>query len=41
MQDDEQRVPLRHPLDMIIAVQPWMLIAIIPMVIIVEGFLNI
>ncbi|KAI1713937.1 triose-phosphate transporter family domain-containing protein [Ditylenchus destructor] len=37
MQGDEQPSPLRHPLDMVVHVQPWMLLAILPMVGVVEG----
>jgi hypothetical protein len=37
MQGDEQPSPLRHPLDMVAHVQPWMLLTILPVVIVVEG----
>jgi len=37
MQKDESPTPLRHPLDMVAHVQPWMLLAILPMVYIFEG----
>uniref|UniRef100_A0A915EN50 Sugar phosphate transporter domain-containing protein n=1 Tax=Ditylenchus dipsaci TaxID=166011 RepID=A0A915EN50_9BILA len=36
MQGDEQPSPLRHPLDMVVHVQPWMFVAILPMVFVVE-----
>jgi len=29
--------PLRHPLDMVIHLQPWMLLAILPIMLVVEG----
>jgi len=35
--EDLNLTPLRHPLDMIIHVQPWMLLAIIPILTVVEG----
>jgi solute carrier family 35 protein C2 len=37
MQGDEQPSPLRHPLDMVAHVQPWMFLTILPVVIVVEG----
>ena len=37
MQKDESPTPLRHPLDMVAHVQPWMLLAILPMVYLFEG----
>lgn len=37
MQGEECSTPVRHPLDMMIAVQPWMFIAIVPIVIVAEG----
>lgn len=37
MQGEECSTPVRHPLDMMIAVQPWMFVAIVPIVIVVEG----
>lgn len=40
MQGEDQPSPLRHPLDMIVAVQPWMFLAIVPMVVIIEGFFS-
>jgi solute carrier family 35 protein C2 len=37
MQKDDSPTPLRHPLDMVAHVQPWMCLAILPMVYIFEG----
>lgn len=37
MQGEDCSTPVRHPLDMMIAVQPWMLLAIVPIVVVVEG----
>lgn len=37
MQGDEQPSPLRHPLDMVAHVQPYMLLTILPVVLVVEG----
>uniref|UniRef100_A0A7E4UTY3 TPT domain-containing protein n=1 Tax=Panagrellus redivivus TaxID=6233 RepID=A0A7E4UTY3_PANRE len=37
MQRDDSPTPLRHPLDMVAHVQPWMLMAILPMVYLFEG----
>uniref|UniRef100_A0A914I854 Sugar phosphate transporter domain-containing protein n=1 Tax=Globodera rostochiensis TaxID=31243 RepID=A0A914I854_GLORO len=37
MQGEECATPIRHPLDIMIAVQPWMLVAIVPIVVVVEG----
>lgn len=39
MQKDDSPTPLRHPLDMVVHVQPWMCLAILPMVYIFEGIL--
>lgn len=40
MQSDADGAPLRHPLDMVVHVQPWMLIPIIPLTILFEGLYN-
>uniref|UniRef100_A0AC34RN80 Triose phosphate transporter n=2 Tax=Panagrolaimus sp. JU765 TaxID=591449 RepID=A0AC34RN80_9BILA len=37
MQREDSPTPLRHPLDMVAHVQPWMLLAILPMVYLFEG----
>lgn len=37
MQSDEQPSPLRHPLDMVAHVQPYMFLTILPVVFVVEG----
>ncbi|KAL3079781.1 hypothetical protein niasHS_014063 [Heterodera schachtii] len=37
MQGEECATPIRHPLDIMIAVQPWMFLAIVPIVVVVEG----
>uniref|UniRef100_A0A914DPN3 Sugar phosphate transporter domain-containing protein n=1 Tax=Acrobeloides nanus TaxID=290746 RepID=A0A914DPN3_9BILA len=37
MQREESPTPLRHPLDMVAHVQPWMILAILPMILIFEG----
>lgn len=37
MQGDEQPSPLRHPLDMVAHVQPFMFLTILPVVLFVEG----
>lgn len=37
MQGEDQPSPLRHPLDVVVHVQPWMFLAIVPLVVVVEG----
>ncbi|TKR95398.1 hypothetical protein L596_009573 [Steinernema carpocapsae] len=37
MQREDQATSLRHPLDMVIHVQPWMVVAILPLLFVFEG----